>query len=154
MEQKPQFTLEQLYISPFTAKRRYDEDGNVTWIPLERNEQPSGIHVLDHYLQFLMRGGYNRPTFCAREGITPAQLSALVAVLTGYGIIEFQQRYVLQVADQLLRYTDLSQEHIARHYGGIDGTNLIRLYRRYHGCTPFARRRHLRQKNDEGRYRV
>ena len=83
MVQKPQFTLEQLYISPFTAKRRYDEDGNVAWIPLERNEQPSGIHVLDHYLQFLMRGGYDRPKFCAREGITPAQLSALVAVLTG-----------------------------------------------------------------------
>ena len=81
-------------------------------------------------------------------------ISALVAMLTGYGIIEFQQRYVLQVADQLLRYTDLSQEHIARQYGGINGTNLIRLYRRYHGCAPFARRRHLRQKNDEGRYRV
>ena len=39
-------------------------------------------------------------------------------------------------------------------FSGVDGTNLIRLYRRYHGCTPFVRRRNLRQKNDEGRYRI
>lgn len=46
MEKKAQFTLEQLYISPFTARRRYDEDGNVSWVPLERNTEPTGIWVM------------------------------------------------------------------------------------------------------------
>lgn len=154
MERQAQFTLEQLYISPFTARRRYDEDGNVSWVPVERNAEPSGIWVMDHYLQFLMRGGYDRPTFCAKEGVTQAELAALVRVLTGMGVVEFQQRYVMQVADQLLRYTELTQEHIAEHYGGIDGTNLCRLYRRHHRCTPAERRKRLRKPNDAGRYRV
>lgn len=154
MERRAQFTLEQLYISPFSARKRYDEDGNVTWVTVERRTEPTGVWLMDRYLQFLMRGGYYRPTFCAEEGVTLVELASLVKVLTGMGIIEFQQRYVLQVADQLLRYTELTQEYIAAHYGGIDGTNLYRLYKRYYHCTPSERRRKLRQKNDAGRYRV
>lgn len=154
MEKKAQFTLEQLYISPFTARRRYDEDGNVSWVPLERNTEPTGIWVMDHYLQFLMRGGFYRPKFCEQEGVTQAQLAALVSVLTGMSIIEFQQRYVLMVADELLRYTSLTLDHIAHHYGGIDATNLCRLYKKYYRTTPGRRREHLRKQGDEGRYRV
>ena len=149
-----QFTLEQLYISPFSARRQYDEDGNVSWVPIERNLEPTGIWVMDHYLQFLMRGGFYRPTFCEQEGVTQAQLAALVSVLTGMGVIEFQQRYVLMVADELLRYTSLTLDHIAHHYGGIDATNLCRLYKKYYSTTPGRRREHLRQKGDEGRFRV
>ena len=33
---KPQFTLDELYISPFTHVRRYSEEGVVTYLPVER----------------------------------------------------------------------------------------------------------------------
>ena len=153
MEKSAQFTLKQLYISPFSAKRVYDVDGNVSWKSLERNLTPSGIWVLDHYLQFLMRGGYNREKFCRQEGITVAQLAALVAVLTGMVVIEFQRRYVLMVADQLLRYTSMNVADIARNYGGVDATNLGRLYKHYYHVTPLERRIQLRRQGDEGRYK-
>ncbi len=77
----------------------------MSWVPLERNMKPTGVWVIDNYLQFLMRDGLYRPTFCEKEGVTQAQLTALVSVLTGMGVIEFQQRYMLMVADELLRYT-------------------------------------------------
>ena len=154
MERKAQFTLEDLYISPFTAQRQYDKEGNVEWIPLDRNIEPSGVWVMDHYLQFLMRGGYYRPQICQQEGVTSVQLSSLVAILTGMSIIVFQQRYVLMVADKLLRYTSMPARDIARNFGGIDGTNLYRLYKKYYNTTPSLRRIQLRQPGDEDRYKV
>jgi len=151
---EPQFTLEKLYISPFKAKRKYDEDGNIMWIPMEQNFEPSGIWVMDRYLQFLMSGGFLRSKFCEQEGISTNQLSGMIFVLTGMSAMEFQQRYVLMIADQLLRYTSLSLDQIARHYGGIDATNLCRICQRIYHTTPGHRREILRKPKDEGRYRI
>lgn len=154
MTHKPQFTLEQLYISPFTGQRHFDDEGRMYYTPLERNLTPSGIQVMDRYLQFLMSGGFYRPTFCAAEGITTAQLAALVTVLTGYNVVEFQNLYVIQVAEQLMRYTSLSIDYIARHYGGINASNFCRMYKRIKHVSPGPRRAAMRQPGDEDRYTV
>ena len=142
MTHKPQFTLEPLYISPFTGQRHYNDDGQIYFTPLERNLTPSGVHVMDRYLQFIMSGGFYRPTFCAAEGITTAQLAALVTVLTGYNVVEFQNLYVMSI------------DYIARHYGGINASNFCRMYKRIKHVSPGPRRAAMRQPGDEDRYTV
>ena len=37
MQETKPITLDEIYISPFTARRVYSEDGVVSWIPLKRN---------------------------------------------------------------------------------------------------------------------
>lgn len=53
---KPQWTLGELYISPFTARRRFDEEGVMQYDPVERNLKPTGVEVMDHYLRRLTEG--------------------------------------------------------------------------------------------------
>jgi len=44
---KPQWTLDEVYISPFTARRRYDEEGVMHYDAVERNTAPTGVEVAD-----------------------------------------------------------------------------------------------------------
>ena len=48
---KPQWTLDKMYISPFTARRWYDEEGVMHYDAVERNTAPTGVEVMDHYLR-------------------------------------------------------------------------------------------------------
>ena len=59
---KPQWTLDEMYISPFTARRRYDEEGVMHYDAVERNTAPTGVEVMDHYLRRLSEG-INPPKF-------------------------------------------------------------------------------------------
>ena len=48
----PQFKLEDLYITPFTGKRYFDpQTGKAYYKPVERNMTPTGVHMLDKFLQ-------------------------------------------------------------------------------------------------------
>jgi hypothetical protein len=48
----PQFTLDELFITPFTEKKNFDpETGAPVWVPLERNFKPTGIHVFDEFIE-------------------------------------------------------------------------------------------------------
>ena len=51
-------TLDEIYISPFTARRVYSEDGVVSWIPLKRNLEPTGIARLDFIFRSFSEGNY------------------------------------------------------------------------------------------------
>ena len=53
----PQYTLDDLYITPFTRRRRYDEEGRRYYVDVERNTSPTGIHVMDDYLRYLVYEG-------------------------------------------------------------------------------------------------
>ena len=53
---KPQWTLDEVYIPPFTARRRYDEEGVMHYDKIERNLHPTGVEVMDHYLRRLSEG--------------------------------------------------------------------------------------------------
>lgn len=175
MSFEPTFSLDQLFISPFDAERVYNVRGEWHWEPLERNLQPSGIPILDRFLQFLAAGGSDRTTFFGREGLNMpvwycyderkrrgvGKLSlstndfyGFIHVLTGLTLSEFCNRYALRLSDELLRYTDMNIGDVARRAGAIDHTNLCRLYRRYYGCTPTDRRHAVRHKGEAGRYRV
>jgi hypothetical protein len=48
----PQFSLDELYISPFSAKRYYDLDTcQAHYRPVERNLAPTGVKLMDRFLQ-------------------------------------------------------------------------------------------------------
>ena len=61
---KPQWTLDEVYISPFTARRRYDEEGVMHYDAIERNLHPTGVEVMDHYLRRLSEGKDVVKDFC------------------------------------------------------------------------------------------
>ena len=54
------------YISPFTARRRYDEEGVMHYDEVERRLHPTGVEVMDHYLRRLTEGKDEVKSFCKR----------------------------------------------------------------------------------------
>lgn len=42
-EGTPQYTLDQLYITPFTRRKRWDEDGHWQYVNIERNLSPTAL---------------------------------------------------------------------------------------------------------------
>ena len=154
MDASPQFPYEGLYISPFTQKRRYDEDGNVSYIPLERNLRPSGIRLLDGFALQLANGLGSRGAYCRRTGITTTQLDVLFQLLTGISADGFRTYFRLRTADDLLRYTDMEVREVARRSGLGTSTNLFYTFRRELRCSATDRRYALRKKGDLGRYKL
>ena len=150
----PQFTLDELYITPFTHRRRYSEDGRVTYVPVERNLQPTGIRVMDEFLRSLTAGRADVADFCQRYGARTGDIDSLIFLLTGMRCFDFRQTYQLRMADELLRYTSLGVVDIARRSGFGSRTNLYFAYQRDLRTTPSDRREQLRQQGDEGRYKL
>ncbi len=148
----PQWTIDKLYISPFTAKRRYDEDGEVHYDKIERNLNPSGIHVLDHYVRRLTEGKDDLTEFCNTYGLWDEDWSVFLFIMSGMDSRAFLRAYQLRLADDLLRYTDLPFKEVGMRSGLGSHTNLCLVLRKHYGQSPSQRRSFLRQKNDLGRY--
>ena len=155
MEAKKQFlTLDDLYISPFIKVRRYDENGQSVYTPLERNLHPTGLYAADLLLQSLTNGTTNLATVALRLGCSGRDLSGLVRCLTGQPSDDFRNHYRLRLVDDLLRFTALSLAEVALRSGIGTERNLYSFCRRHHGCTPADRRQHIRMVGDEGRFSV
>ena len=153
MTQKPQFAdMQALYIPPFTQRYYYDREGNRYVEPVERNLQPTGIQVFDHWLQALSKGKTDSSGFCYAVGIDQWSFSGFIQVLTGMNPTDFRDRYLLLLADDLLRYTDLQSGAIGRRIGMIGKTSSNKFTKRMSGATPIQRRNFLRQPGDLNRY--
>ena len=150
----PQFTFDDLYITPFTHRRHYSEDGLVTYVPLERNFQPTAIRVMDDFLHSMSAGHSDVTTFCERYGARTNDIDSLIFLLTGMRGIDFRQAYQLRMADELLRYTSLGVVDIARRCGFGSRTNLCFAYQCDLCTTPSDRREQLRQQGDEDSYKI
>ena len=51
---KPQFTVDDVYISPFKGRRVYDANtGEVSYVPTDRNLNPTGVKVFDAYMRYI-----------------------------------------------------------------------------------------------------
>ena len=87
----PQYTLDDLYITPFKRRQKYDEDGHKYYVNIERNTSPTGIHVMDDYLRYLAAGQSDIGAFVKRHGIRTEELAALVFILTGQKNMIFRQ---------------------------------------------------------------
>ena len=154
LTEAPQFRLEDLYITPFVERRVYDEDGHIRYVAVERNCAPSGLHVLDDYLRFLSDGNTDIQAFAERHGVRMLELNAVVVVLTGITGLRFRQLYQVHIADDLLRYTNLSPAEVARRSGLGGWNNLYLTLRREYNMSATERRLALRREGDLDRFRL
>ena len=83
MEQIKRFTLDEWYITPFTARRVFDEDGIMTWVPLERNLHPTGQRQLDFIALSMAEGNADFDWMASRLGCLSSDLYGLMSALTG-----------------------------------------------------------------------
>lgn len=150
----PKFlTLDDLYITPFVARRVYNEDGVMNWVPMERNENPTGVPVID-FIARSMAEGRDLEWLAGQLGCSREDLWGWYHTMTGMGPKEFRHAYMFRLADELMRYTSLSFDEIARRSGFRCASLLCQQYRKYRHRTSSEMRRSLREPNDTDRYKV
>ena len=154
MAEPPQFDPEDLYISVFTERRVYDEDGHISYVPNERNLSPSGVNLLDAYLRFMSEGNSSPGLFCARHGIEVSDLHTLILLLTGVDGVTFRLWWQSQIIGELLCHTNLSMDEVAKRSGLGTAMNLFYACRREFDCAPRRYREVIRGEGDLGRYRL
>ena len=154
LKSKPQYSLDELYISPFSQKKRYDEDGRWTYVNIEHRMCPTGINIMDDYLRYLSEGQSDMQAFADRHGLKTEELAALVFILTGMKGVRFRQLFQVHIADDLLQFTDLTFEEIATRSGLGSPNNLYLSLRREYNMSASERRLFLRKAGDLGRYRL
>lgn len=150
----PQFALDELYIAPFALRKRFDEDGKWEYVPVERNTKPTGINVMDDYLGYLSAGRSDMRAFADRHGLRTEEVAALVFILTGVKGVRFRQLYQMRLADDLLRFTDLPFDEVARRSGLGSPNNLYLTLRREYNMSASERRASLRLDGDLGLFRI
>ena len=149
----PQFPLEDIYISLFTERRIYDRDGNESYEPIEHRVKATHVEMLDALRLALDEGAVNLKSFGSRYGLTPPDLNGFVLALTGMEATTFRMAWQMRRVDELLRYTDLTIEEVARRSGVGTGSNLFYACQRDFHCSPSERRDAIREWNDVGRFR-
>lgn len=152
---EPQFALDGLYRMPFREVREFDpETGEAQYIRIEREPERSGVWMMDELLAWLDAGAPGTvQQFCEKRGLGYADLSGLVFCLTGMSGEDFRLTYQMRMADDLMRYTSMRLDEVARRSGIGSPLNLNQSYQREYAMPPGERRRQLRKKGDVGRYR-
>lgn len=155
---EPQWTVEQLWVSPFRERRRYETDGEhirTVWDRLEERERPkTGVRIFDDWLQYLAEGHRDMSAFCRRYGLRTGDIDSVCFVLTGMRAIDFRMKFQLKTLDELLRYTDLTPAEVARRSGFGSLNNLFLTTKREYNQAPMERRQAIQRKGDKGRYKL
>jgi AraC-like DNA-binding protein len=133
-----------------------DADGNIIYVPIEqpRNMTPTGIKVMDDFIQHLARGEFDVMKFCKQYNARTSDLDGMVFLLTGMSYLAFRTKWQIHTADLLLRYTDMGVAEVARRCGMGSRTNMYFIYERELDTSPTERRHALRQQGDLGRFAV
>lgn len=149
---KPQFTFEELYVSPLTRQRGFDEEKlEVIYVPRDLKVTYTGVEILEDVRTVLRQ--YRHPrVLCRQWGIATVELHYLLRLLTGMDTNTLYMAWRQRQTDELLRYTNLSLQKIASTLRLQSTMALYRFVSGYSGQSPTARRRSLRQKGDVGRY--
>ena len=154
LKEEPQFKFDDVFITPLRLKRRYTEDGNMSYVEFERKKAPTGIRLFDAYLQYLTAGESDLHVFADRYGIKLTDIDSMVFVLTGMRGIDFRQKYQVRIADQLLRWTDMSIAEVAKRSGIGSAYNLYLTFKREFNLAPGYRRQRIRKPGDVGKYKL
>ena len=154
METIPHMTLDEMYVSPFTARRTFDGEGHIVWVPIERNLSPTGQRHIDFLISSLANGQNDLDAMAEKLGCTRIDLYGLFHAITGTNVREFCLAYSFRLADDMLRYTSLPIREIARRSGFGSVSVLCQQYKRYRRMTAAACRRSMRAEGDKDRYRV
>lgn len=150
----PQFTLEDLYASPFTYERKFRPDGSYYWEELTNLAPVTGIHVLDDFLRYLRAGNRMAKSIAKRIDVSPADLNIFLKILTGETTSDFIRMYLLRQACDMLKYTDLNVDEIAKHCSFGNNSNLTQSFTPVMGVTPRIYRYEHQSKLDRGRFRI
>ena len=153
MERKPQFTVKDLFVTPFTKQRRYHEDGTAEFVDIPDTQIHTGLDVFDEMITLLRSGKCSVDKLVKELGVEQKDLNGLMRLLTGLNLAEFVAEWQLLTVDELLRYTNMSMTKVAEFCGMGNGVNLSRKVSRAYKYPPVSRRQKLRKKNDLGRYR-
>lgn len=154
LTEEPQFKFNDIFISPLRQKRVFSPDGYVSYVLMERNTSPTGIRLFDAYLLYLTDGNSDLQAFASKHGLRRDDIDSLVFVLTGMRGVDFRMKYQVLMADQLLRFTDLTVAEVSRRAGFGSANNLYLTYKREFNLAPGLRRPLLRQEGDVGRYKL
>lgn len=155
MDAKKDFhSLDDLYISPFTSARYYDDNGLPQYRPLVRNLHPTGIYAADLLLQSLSLGNCSLTALARRLGCSSRDISGLIRCLTGQPSDHFRTAYRKRLVTDLLRFTDLSLPEVAARSGIGQKRNLHLFTNLHFGCTPDELRHRIRHVGDEGRFAI
>jgi AraC-like DNA-binding protein len=147
-------TIDELYITPFTARRVYDEDGVINWVPVERNLNPTGLRTVDFIARSFSAGQSDFKVMARQLGCSVQDLRGFLRTLTGMTADEFRNAYMFRLADDLLRYTAMTVDEVAKRSGLHSASQLCQQFMKHRKITAINRRLALRQPRDEGRYRV
>ena len=147
-------TIDDFYISPFTGQRTYNTEGQMSWIPMERNLRPTGIPRLDYVAQLLAEGVTDLDQLASRLRCKREHLNGWTYAMFGMNALKFRHQYIFRLADDLMRYTSLSLEQIARRVGCYSASTLCQIYIKHRHVKPDAHRQAIRQPRDVGRFRV
>ena len=147
-----QWPFERLYVAPFTQRRGFDERSlTYRMVPMEQARQLTGIKVLDMVVDRLIKGPgpKKNPRY---RGYTDPKLSATIQKLTGLTLPELRMHWHMQVARDLLRYTELPLQQVMQRCGYTSMPTFSRTVRRWWGVSPQHLRILARNSGDIGKY--
>jgi len=147
-----QWPFERLYVAPFTQKRGFDERSlTYKMVPIEQARQLTGVKVLDTVVDGLIASAL-RTKAPGYRSYTDPKLSATVHKLTGLTLPELRMHWHMQVARDLLRYTDLPLTEVMNRCGYTSMPTFSRTVRRWWGVSPQHLRILARNSGDIGKY--
>lgn len=151
-QKTPQYPFEALYVSPFTKKRGFDERSlTYTLVPMETTRQRTGIELLDTVVDSLVKG--SDPRYNAGPlGMTCEKLSVSLFALTGHSLVGLRKHWRMQLAYDLLRYTELTQKEVMQRCGYTSKPTFSRSVYQWWGSWPKDIRRQARERDDIGKY--
>lgn len=160
------FKLNELFVSPFTKKRSFDEKTlNVIMVPMEQHRKRSGVPILDQVIDILvdnntrldeamtneqMKEAFRQLAY--KNGMGLSTLSQVVHALTGMFLDRLTGRWRSWLAMHLLRYTDLPVETIMHGCGFVSPTAFSRFVHTWLGAPPKTYRLTARKPGDLGKY--
>jgi AraC-like DNA-binding protein len=120
-------------------------------VPIEQARQLTGVKVLDTVVDGLIASALRTKAPGHRSHTNP-KLSATVQKLTGLTLPELRMHWHMQVARDLLRYTDLPLQEVMQRCGYTSMPTFSRTVRRWWGVSPQHLRILARNRGDIGKY--
>ena len=148
----PQYPFERLYVSPFTRRRGFDERTlTYTLVPMEQKRQRTGIELIDLVVDCLIAGSDPR-SVAYKLGITREKLSTSLITLTGLSTVSLRKQWRMQLAYELLRYTDLSFKDVMKRCGYTSMPTFNAVVHQTWGSTPKTIRTDAQRRDEIGKY--
>ena len=90
----PEFSFDDIYVTIFNERRKFDEDGNQSYIPIEKNFKPSGVRIFNRFIKYMADGNISLRAFCSKEGLLFSELSTLCFIMVGMTALEFKSNWI------------------------------------------------------------